>query len=107
MLCPKCGASLDEVIGGYVCNECGGGMFSEDEVISVRCPICDEELGELGDEYYCYMCSMSVRKEYAFYSENISFDDDYDFEEPNYDSMIDNGDAICLNCKKSSETIGF
>lgn len=98
MLCPKCGASLDEVIGGYVCNECGGGMFSEDEVISVRCPICDEELGELGDEYYCYMCSMSVRKEDAIYSENISFDDDYDFEEPNYDSMIDNGDAICLNC---------
>ena len=89
-ICPKCGAELDDVIGGYLCHECGGGMFSEDEVIVATCPTCGDELGDLCDEYYCYTCSQSVRKEDAVYSKDISFDDDYDFEEPNYDSMIDN-----------------
>lgn len=100
-ICPKCGAELDEnVIGGYLCDECGGGMFSEDEVIVATCPICGDELGDLCDEYYCYRCSQSIRKEDADYSKNIIFDDDDydDFEEPDYDSMIDNGDNICLNC---------
>ena len=100
-ICPKCGAELDEnVIGGYLCDECGGGMFSEEEVIVATCPICGDELGDLCDEYYCYRCSQSVRKEDADYSKNIIFDDDDydDFEEPDYDSMIDNGDNICLNC---------
>lgn len=97
-ICPKCGAELDDVIGGYLCHECGGGMFSEDEVIVATCPTCGDELGDLCDEYYCYTCSQSVRKEDAVYSKDISFDDDYDFEEPDYDSMIDNGDNICLNC---------
>lgn len=104
-LCPKCGAELTPVIGGYLCHECGGGMFSEDEVIIATCPTCNNELGELGDDYYCFTCSMSVRKEDAIHSKNISSDDDYNFEEsdydfgePDYDSMIDNGENICLNC---------
>ena len=100
-ICPKCGAELTDVIGGYLCHECGGGMFSDDEVIVARCPTCGDELGDLCDMYYCYTCSMSVRKEDANYSKDISFDDDdyddYDLEEPNYESMIDNGDNICLN----------
>ena len=66
-LCPKCGAELTPVIGGYLCHECGGGMFSEDEVIIATCPTCNNELGELGDDYYCFTCSMSVRKEDAIH----------------------------------------
>ncbi len=103
-LCPKCGAVLDEVIDGYMCNECKS-IFSEDKVIVVRCPICNNELGDLGSEYYCYRCYMSVSKENAVLSQNLSSDNDYDFggsyydyEEPDYDSMIDNGENICLNC---------
>lgn len=103
-LCPNCGASLAEVIGGYMCHECGGGMFSEDEVICPQCPRCGDELGELGDEFYCFSCPQSVSRDSAVYSKGSSGDDfefddsDYDFEEPDYDSMINNGDEICLNC---------
>ncbi|MBQ8017401.1 MAG: hypothetical protein IJ672_03095 [Methanobrevibacter sp.] len=91
-LCPKCGANLTEVIGGYLCHECGGGMFSEDEVICPRCPTCGSELGDLMNEYYCYECGRSVSKDSA-----DSNDDSY-FKEPDYDSMVNNGDNICLNC---------
>lgn len=97
-LCPECGGHLTEVIGGYLCYHCDRGMFSEDEVIVVRCPKCNDELGDFPDSYYCYTCSTPVRKEDAVYSKNISHDDDYDFEEPDYESMIDNGENICLNC---------
>ncbi len=100
-LCPKCGAVLSEVIGGYLCHECGGGMFSDDEVIVAKCPVCDGELSDLIDQYYCYSCSRTVNKDEAVYSKNISFDDDfndYAIEEPDYDSMVNNGDEICLNC---------
>ena len=62
MLCPKCGAHLTEVIGGYMCYECGGGMFSEDEVITVKCPYCNEELVEMDDTFYCYSCSRQINR---------------------------------------------
>lgn len=96
-LCPRCGATLTEVIGGYLCYECGGGMFSEDEVIVPKCPSCGEELGDFMDSYYCYNCSMSVSKENAVNGVSSS-NDDYGFEEHDYDSMVNNGDEICLNC---------
>ena len=96
-LCPKCGASLSDVIGGYLCPECGGGMFDDDEVIIPRCPSCGDELGDLMDSYYCYNCSQSVSKDRAELGGNSSFDN-YDFNEPDYDSMVNNGDEICLNC---------
>ncbi len=95
-LCPKCGAMLSDVGGGYLCPECGGGMFRDDEVICPQCPRCGSELGDLADEYYCYQCSMSVSKDSAV--NGVNFDDDFDFDEPDYDSMVNNGDEICLNC---------
>ena len=97
-LCPKCGASLTEVTGGYLCMECGGGMFREDEVIVAKCPSCGEELGKFtGDDFYCYYCSMMVTKDRVV--KGMSLDNDnYDFGEPDYDSMVNNGDEICLNC---------
>ena len=98
-LCPKCGARLDEVIGGYLCHECGGGMFGEDDVITPKCPYCGEELGSLGnDDFYCFYCSRDVSRDSAVFSKDMDFDDDLDFEEPDYDSMVNNGDSICLNC---------
>ena len=102
-LCPECGAILTEVIGGYMCHECGGGMFSEEEVISPECPRCGSELGDLIDEFYCFECSMSVRKEDAVYSRSSGFENDFasnfdDVGDEDYDSMIGNGDSICLNC---------
>lgn len=97
-LCPKCGAELTEVIGGYLCHECGGGMFSEDEVICVKCPTCCSELGDLADEYYCYNCGRSVSKDNAECGKSITFDDNHDYGELDYDSMVNNGDEICLNC---------
>lgn len=49
------------------------------------CPKCGNELDE---DNYCNNCM-----------EFISSDDDFnDFEEKDYDSMINNGDEICLNC---------
>ena len=62
-LCPKCGADLTEVIGGYLCHECGGGMYSDDEVITPSCPSCGSELGTLGDTYYCFQCGRTVGKD--------------------------------------------
>lgn len=96
-LCPKCGESLDKVIEGYMCLDCGK-LFGEDEVITPRCPTCNEELDDLDFEYYCYTCGYGVSKEDAVLSQDVDFDYDDDFEEPNYDSMIGNGDGICLNC---------
>lgn len=75
--------------------ECGGGMFSEDEVIVPKCPSCDEELEWLMDSYYCYNCSMSVSKESEVSGAGSSYDD---YDEPDYDSRVNNGDEICLDC---------
>ena len=98
-LCPNCGAALSEVIGGYLCHECGGGMFSEDEVITPKCPTCGSELGGFtDDDFYCYDCGRTVRWDDAVNGKNMGDGDDYSFEEPDYDSMVNNGEGICLNC---------
>lgn len=73
-------------------------MFLEDEVICPMCPSCGNELNDFMDDYYCYDCGSPVSRENAVYGNNINVDDDYDFEEPDYDSMVNNGDQICLNC---------
>lgn len=53
----------------------------------MRCPQCGSELDE---DNYCSECM-------EFF--NQSDEDDFTgFEEPDYDSMINNGDEICLNC---------
>ena len=97
--CPNCGASLSEVIGGYLCNECSGGMYSEDEVITPRCPSCGNELESyVDDEFYCYDCGRPVSRGEAIISGNSDFSDDYGYDEPDYNSMINNGEGICLNC---------
>ena len=96
-LCPKCGAVLSGKSGCYLCLECNSGMFNDDEVIVPECPTCGNELSALMDDYYCYHCSRSVSKDSAV-NGKVSGHDDYDFGEPDYDSMVDNGDSICLNC---------
>lgn len=93
-LCPNCGGTLTEVGGGYMCRECGRGMFRDDEVITPKCPSCGEELSDLVDSFHCYNCSRSVNKDDAVSGSGSSYGD----YEPDYDSMIDNGDEICLNC---------
>lgn len=94
-LCPKCGAKLR----GALCHECGGGMFSDDEVITPTCPDCGRELGDFtDDDFYCYNCNRVVARGKEVLSKDISSDDDYYFDEPDYDSMVNNGEGICLNC---------
>ena len=48
----------------------------------MRCPNCDSLLDE---NNYCSFCGEF-------------FNGDDDFEDADYDSMVDNGDEICLNC---------
>ena len=53
----------------------------------MRCPNCGNELDE---DNYCDECS-------EFFED--SYDDFSNFEEePDYDSMVNNGEEICLNC---------
>ena len=59
----------------------------------MRCPECGNELDE---DNYCHEC-------YKFFDEDDfdEFSDDdltNDFEDVDYDSMVNNGDEICLNC---------
>jgi len=112
-LCPKCYVPLHDEISLYICPECDD-RFSEDEVICVKCRYCDEEVEETMDGYYCDGCCRPYDEdEVVYYNasnsddedeilyENVSnSDDDNDFEynEPDYDSMVNNGDRICLNC---------
>ena len=51
----------------------------------MRCPNCGNELDE---DNYCSECM-------EFFNED---EDSYGYDEPDYDSMINNGDNICLNC---------
>ena len=51
----------------------------------MRCPNCGSELDE---DNYCSECM-------EFFSDD---DDSYIYGEPDYDSMINNGEEICLNC---------
>lgn len=96
MLCPDCGSILDKMgAGEYMCNNCMK-MLREDEVIHVSCPRCGEELSSIiGDDYYCNKCG-TVKMEDAVQSSDVDFDDDFD--EPDYDSMINDGSEVCLNC---------
>ena len=51
----------------------------------MRCPNCGNELDE---DNYCSDCM-------EFFCEE---NDSCDFEQPDYDSMVNNGSNICLNC---------
>jgi hypothetical protein len=51
----------------------------------MRCPKCG---GQLDEDNYCFECS-------EFFDDDSSNDFD---EEPDYDSMVNNGENICLNC---------
>lgn len=55
----------------------------------MRCPNCGGEL----DEYnYCDSCM-------EFIEDNVDSNFyESDFDDENYDDMVDNGDEICLNC---------
>ena len=56
----------------------------------MQCPKCGNELDE---DNYCNQC-------YEFFSEEDDYNNDFNSveEEPDFDSMVNNGDAICLNC---------
>ena len=51
----------------------------------MRCPNCGNELDE---DNYCSECM-------EFFNDE---EDSYDYGEPDYDAMVNNGDSICLNC---------
>lgn len=76
MRCPNCGGQLDE---DNYCSECC--EFIENPVNNI-CPNCGNELDE---DNYCSECFQY-------------FNDDADSYEPDYASMVNNGDNICLNC---------
>lgn len=96
-LCPNCGAVLGEIMGGYKCPECDS-IFDDDEVDVSKCPRCGGELEDSDGQFYCSECDMTVDNEDTVFSDDMSFDDNYGFEERDYDSMVNNGDKICLNC---------
>ena len=52
----------------------------------MKCPKCGNDLDE---DNYCYECL-------EFF--DSSDDDSQDFEDLDFDSMVNNGDEICLNC---------
>ena len=55
----------------------------------MRCPKCGNELDE---DNYCFECL-------EFFDNTDDDSQDFGFdEEPDYDSMVNNGEAICLNC---------
>jgi hypothetical protein len=83
MKCPSCGNKLDE---DNYCDECCEFI---DNPVKDRCPHCGNELDE---DNYCEECG-------EFIDESEDESQDFDFEdEPDYDSMVNNGNEICLNC---------
>lgn len=84
MRCPTCGSKLDE---DNYCSECYEFI---DSPINDICPNCG---GELDEDNYCSECG-------EFIEEDDELQDSYscDYGEPDYRSMVNNGDAICLNC---------
>ena len=53
----------------------------------MRCPKCGNELDE---DNYCFECM-------EFFDDTDEDSQDFE-EEPDYNSMVNNGDSICLNC---------
>lgn len=118
-VCPKCRTRVSPSGGMYYCPECEDFISAEDVLIP-KCPNCNNDVSFIIDKFYCEYCHTSIAKGEAIYTRNTDddeyYDDDdeeeyeeeyswedkdddkYDFEEPDYDSMIDNGDEICLNC---------
>lgn len=80
MKCPECGNELDE---DNYCSECM--EFIDNPIGGRLCPYCGEELDE---DNYCNSCM-----QYYYEEENTQ-----ELEEIDYDSMVNNGDSICLNC---------
>lgn len=55
----------------------------------MRCPNCGNQLD---DDNYCSECL-------EFFNDDDSKEyGSYDYEEPDYESMVNNGEEICLNC---------
>ena len=72
----------------------------------MRCPICGSELDE---DNYCFECHKFFDDEdfdddFTDDFDDVGFGSDFDdgftddFYDVDYDSMVNNGDAICLNC---------
>ena len=62
----------------------------------MKCPNCGNDLDE---DNYCFNCMEFFNDSDDEFDDFYNSDDDFDsFEEKDYDSMINNGDAICLNC---------
>lgn len=59
----------------------------------MRCPNCGNLLDE---DNYCQECMEFFEEPDFGYNSDDDFDND--FEDADYDSMINNGDEICLNC---------
>ncbi len=58
----------------------------------MRCPKCG---GELDRDNFCFDCVEFFND--ADESDDFE-DDDFGIDDEDYDSMVDNGDEICLNC---------
>ena len=62
----------------------------------MRCPNCGNELDE---DNYCDECMQFIDDSDLDCSDDSYGDNEsFGFEEVDYDSMINNGDEICLNC---------
>ena len=59
----------------------------------MKCPWCGNELN---GNNFCYECQEFFDDEDL--DSDFEEDNTYDFEEQDYDSMVNNGDEICLNC---------
>ncbi len=84
MNCPNCGRELDENNYCYSCCE-----YIDLSDIKF-CPQCGTQLDE---NNYCSECV----NYYSDFDLNQNYGDN-GFNEVDYDSMVNNGDEICLNC---------
>lgn len=60
---------------------------------NMRCPECGNELDI---DNFCFECNKFFDDE--DFDSDFEDENTYDFDEVDYDSMVDNGDEICLNC---------
>ena len=103
--CPVCYNELEDSDDEYYCDTCGKSVSRESAVYrsnelftSCRFEKSDYDSGEsdygFGESDYD-----SGESDYGFgESDYGSGESDYGFGESDYDSMIDNGEDICLNC---------